>query len=110
MRAFSGLHRHNWQLRRLFFLSLSAPPPASTFLEWVPGDLNPADCFSRIDTDLGGSYAMAVASAWNRFQALLTFSDLPCPVWTLSFPKGRLGASRNLQSCHVGAGRGGVQE
>ena len=50
---------------------------------------------------------MAAASAWNRFQALLTFPDLPCPVWTLSFPKGRLGASRNLSSCPDGAGGGG---
>ena len=105
MRASSGLFRHNRQLRRLFYLSLRAPP--STFLEWVPGDLNPADCFSRIDSDFGGSYALAAASAWNRFQALLTFPDLPCPVWALSFPKGRLGAARNLLSCNVGAGGGG---
>ena len=44
----------------------------------------------------------------NRFQALLAFPDLPCPDWTLSFPKGRLGASRNLNSCPVGAGGGDV--
>ena len=106
MRASSALHRHNRHLRRLFYLSLRATP--STFLEWVPGDLNPADCFSRIDSDFGGSCAKAAALAWNRFQALLTFPDLPCPVWTLSFPKGRLGASRNLSSCPVGAGGRGV--
>ena len=106
MQASSGLHRHNRHLRRLFYLSLRAPP--STFLEWVPDDLNLAACFSRIDSDFGGSYAMAAASAWNRFQALLTFSYLLCPVWTLSFPKGRLGASRNLNSCPIGAGWGGV--
>ena len=83
MRASSGLHRHNRQLRRLFYLSFRAP--LSTFLEWVRGDLKPTDCFSRIDSDFGGSHAMVAASAWNRFQALLTFSGLPCPVWILSF-------------------------
>ena len=31
----------------------------------------------------------------------------PMVISILSFPKGRLGASRNLRSCHIGAGAGG---
>ena len=89
-----------------FFIS-PLEPPLPPFLEWVRGDLNPADFFSRIDSVFGGSYAKAAASPWNQCQTLLTFPDLDCPLWALSFPKRRVGAWRHLNSCLVGAGGGG---
>ena len=60
MRASSELSRHNHQVCRLFCLILRAPP--SVYMERVPGDLNPANCFSRIDGDCKADF-FAVASA-----------------------------------------------
>ena len=101
MRAKSGLYRHNRNLRRAFYLLQRAL--STIFLEWVPRDLNPADCFSRVDSDFAGNFLAAGAAAWDRFVALQAFPSLPCPVWLLNFPKGRGAAASQIASCPVGA-------
>ena len=101
MRAKSGLYRHNRNLRRAFYLLQRAP--SSVFLEGVPGDLNPADCFSRVDSDFAGHLPAAEAATWDRFKALQAFPSLPRPVWLLNFPEGRGAAASQIASCPVGA-------
>ena len=101
MRARSGLKRHNRNLRRAFYLLQRSA--STVFLEWVPGDLNPADCFSRIDGDFGGDFAAAGLAAWDRFRSLQAFPALPCPVWFADLPKGRTAMDRQLAQCPVGA-------
>ena len=101
MRARSGLKRHNRNLRRAFYLLQRSD--STVFLEWVPGDLNPADCFSRIDGDFGGDFAAAGLAAWDRFRSLQAFPALPCPVWVANLPKGRTAMDRQLAECPVGA-------
>ena len=39
----------------------------------------------------------------HRLQALQSYDGLPSPVWILGFPKGRLGAFRNLEYSPLGA-------
>ena len=101
MRAKSGLYRHNRNLRRAFYLLQRVP--STVFFEWMPGDLIPADCFSRIDSDFAGNFPAAGAAAWDRFMALQAFPSVPCPVWLLNFPKGRRAAASQIASCPVGA-------
>ena len=96
MRAKSGLFRHNRNLRRAFYLLQCAQ--SSFFLEWVPRDVNPADCFSRIDGDFSGCFDSTSAAAWDRFLALQAFPNLPCHVWIANFPKGRSAIDSNWSS------------
>ena len=85
MRARSGLKRHNRNLRRTFYLLQRSD--STVFLEWVPGNLNPADCFSRIDGGFGGDFAAVGSAAWDRFRSLQAFLALPCPAWVANLPK-----------------------
>ena len=48
-RARSGLKRQNRHLRRVFYVWRRLQ--TTVYLSWVPGDLNPADPMSRIDSD-----------------------------------------------------------
>ena len=101
MRARSGLKRHNRNLCRAFYLLQRSA--STVFLEWVPGDLNLADCFSRIDGDFGGDFAAAGLAASDRFRSLQAFPALPCPVWIADLPKGRTAMDIQLARCPVGA-------
>ena len=87
MRA--GLKRQNRHLHGLFHLLQRME--SFVYLEYVPGDLNPADCLSRIDFDWGGSIAIAWREAQVRYKALEAYLDEPSPVWVLVFPKGVVG-------------------
>ena len=100
-RARSGLKRQNRHLRRLFYVWRRLQ--SSVYLSWAPGDLNPADCFSRIDSDWRGDFSAAHQCALDRLTALQSYTGLPAPVWILGFPKGRSGAFRNLQDSVLGA-------
>ena len=62
LRARAGLKRLNRHLRRIFYLLERLE--YSIYLEYVPGDLNPADCLSRVDSDWGGSVQTACQEAW----------------------------------------------
>ena len=73
------------------------------YLEYVPGDLNPADCLSRVDSDWSGRVGTACQEPQVRYKALEAYLDVPSPVWVLGFPKGRRGAATNsLATEHTG--------
>ena len=76
---------------------------STVYLSWVPGDLNPADPMSRIDSDWNGDWSVAEQAACDRFRALQAYNNLPTPVWVLGFPKGRKGAFRNMSSSVIGS-------
>ena len=67
LRASAGLQRQNRHLRRLFYLLQRLE--GSLYLECVPGDLNPADSLSRIDSEWKGrmqdAFAGAADATWH---------------------------------------------
>ena len=73
------------------------------YLEFVPGDLNPADGLSRVDSEWKGQVREACAGASDRHVALQSFPGVPSPVWVLGFPKGRRGAAHNLDEVALGS-------
>ena len=73
------------------------------YLEYVPRDLNPADCLSRVDSDWSGRVETTCQEAQVRYKALEAYPDMPSPVWVLGFPKGRRGAATNLESSALGS-------
>ena len=75
----------------------------SVYLVFVPGDLNPADSLSRVDSDSKGQVHDACAGAADRHMALQSFPGVPSPVWVLGFPKGRRGAACNLDAVALGS-------
>ena len=84
LRASAGLRRQNRHPRRLFYLLQRLE--GSVYLEFVPGDLNPADSLSRVDSEWKGQVMEACAGAADRHVALQSFSGVPSPVWVLGFP------------------------
>ena len=100
-RAKASLRRQNRHLRRLFYVWRRLK--ATVYLSWAPGDLNPADCLSRVDSEWAGNISAAERGALDRFQALTAYDSLPTPVWILGFPKGRQGSFRNLSTGSLGA-------
>ena len=94
LRAKTSLSRHICCLCWTVYLLHRAP--ASVFLEWVSGDLKPADCFSRIDADFGGDFGVANKPAWDHFTALQAFPQLPYSVWVIGFCKGQTAAPGSL--------------
>ena len=103
LRAGAGLKRQNRHLRRLFYVLERLE--CSIYLEYVPGDLNPANCLSRVDSDWGGSVQTACQEAGVQFKALEAYPDVPSPVWILGFPKGRRGAAYNLERSALGSAK-----
>ena len=101
LRASAGLRRHNRHLRRLFYLLQRLE--GSVYLEFVPGDLNPADSLSRVDSEWKGQVQDACVGAADRHVALQSFPGVPSPVWVLGFPKGRRGAACNLDAVALGS-------
>ena len=73
--------------RRLFYLLQRME--GSVYLEFVPGDLNPADSLSRVDSEWKGQVKKACAGASDRHVALQSFPGVPSPVCVLGSPKGR---------------------
>ena len=73
------------------------------YLECVPGDLNPADSLSRIDSEWKGRMQDASAGAADRHVALQSFPGVPSPVWVLGFLEGRRGAACNLDAVALGS-------
>ena len=100
VRARVGLKRQNRHLHRLFYLLQRLE--SSVYLKDVPGDLNPADCLSKVDSDWSGGVATACQEAQVRYKALEAYPDVPSPVWVLGFPKGVRGAATNLESSALG--------
>ena len=76
---------------------------STVYLSWTPGDLNPADCLPRIDSEWAGSISAAERGALDRFQVLTAYDSLPTPVWIVGFRKGREGFFRNLSAGSLGA-------
>ena len=101
-RAKSGLHRQNRHILCLFYVWQRLR--STLYLSWVPGDLNPADCLSRIDSEWFGDITKAESSAMDRFHALGAYESTPSPIWILGFPKGPKGAFRNFKSAQFGGG------
>ena len=101
LRASAGLRRQNRHLRRLFYLIQRLE--GSVYLEFVPGDLNPVDSLSRIDSECKGWMQDACAGAADRHMALQSFPGVPSPVWVLGFPNGRRGAACNLDAVALGS-------
>ena len=91
LRASAGLRRQNRHLRRLFYLLQRLE--GSVYLEFVPGDLNPVDSLSWVDSEWKGQVKEARAGAANRPVALQSFLGVPSPIWVLGFPKGLGGGS-----------------
>ena len=52
LRASAGLRRQNRHLQRFFYLLQRLE--GSVYLEFVPGDVNPADSLSRVDSEWKG--------------------------------------------------------
>ena len=100
VRASAGLRRQNRQLRRLFYLLRRLE--GSVYLEFVPGDLNPADSLSRVDSEWKWQVKEACAGASDRHVALQSFPGVPSPFWVFGFPKGRQGAAHNLDEVALG--------
>ena len=73
------------------------------YLEFVPGDMNPADSLSRLDSECKGRMQDACARAADRHMALRSFPGVPSPAWVLGFPKGRRGAACNLDAVALGS-------
>ena len=101
MRVGAGHQRQNRHLRRFFYLLQRLEP--SVYLEFVPGDLNPTDCLSRVDSHWHGSVASAYQGAGVRYKALEAYPNLPCPAWVLAFPKGRRMAATDLGDTPMGS-------
>ena len=101
MRARAGLKCQNRHLRRLFYLLQRLE--SSLYLEYIPGDLDLADCLSKVDSEWGGSVATACQEAQVRKKPLEAYPDVPSPVWVLGFPNGHGGAATNLESCALGS-------
>ena len=97
LRAGAGLKRQNRHLHRLFYLLRRLE--SSVYLEYVPGDLNPADCLSRVESDWDGNVQTACHGAEVRYKALEAYPDIPSP----GFPKGRLGVASNLEHSALGS-------
>ena len=89
----AGLQRQNRHLRRLFHLLQRVE--SSLYLEYVPGDLNAADCLSRVDSDWSGRVETAYQEGQVQYKALEVCQDVPALVWVLGFPKGCRGAAAN---------------
>ena len=100
-RAKASLRRQNRHLRCLFYVWRRLQ--ATVYLPWAPGDLNPADCLSRDDSEWAGNISAAERGALDHFQALTAYDSLPTPVWILGIPKGRQGSFRNLSTGSLGA-------
>ena len=96
LRASAGLRRQNRQLRTLFYLMQRLE--GSVYLEFVLGDLNPADSPCRIDSECKGRMQDVCAGAADRHMALQSFPGVPSPVWVLGFPKVLRGAGCNLDA------------
>ena len=96
-----GLKRQNRHLWRLF--NLLQRLESSVYLAYVPGDLNLADCLSRVGSHWGGSVPTACQEAGVRFKALEAYLDVPSSVSILGFPKGRRGAASNLEHSALGS-------
>ena len=101
LRASAGLRRQNRHLPRFFYLLQRME--GSVYLEFVPGDLNPADSLSKVDSEWKGQVKEACAGAADRHVALQSFPGVPSPVWVLGFPKGRRGAAHNLDAVAPGS-------
>ena len=101
MRTGARLKRQNRYLRRLFYLLQRLE--ASVYLEFVPRDLNLADCLSGIDSDRDGSVVSVSLGARVCYKALEAYRDLSSPGWVLEFPKGRCGAAANLGDSPLGS-------
>ena len=101
LRASAGQRRQNMHLRRLFYLLQRLE--GSVYLEFVPGDLNPADSLSRVDSEWRGRVQDACTGAAERHVVLQSFPGVPSPVWLLGFPKGRRGAACNLDAVALGS-------
>ena len=101
LRASARLRRQNRHLQRLFYLLQRLE--GSVYREFVPGDLNPADSLSRVDSEWKGQVKEACAGASDRHMALQSFLGVPSPVWVLGFPKGRRGAAHNLDEVALGS-------
>ena len=74
------------------------------YLEYVPGDMNPADSLSRMDSECKGQMHDACAGAADRHLAFQSFPRVPSPVWVLGSPKRRRGAACNLDAVALGSG------
>ena len=101
LRTSGGLRRQNRHLRRLSYLIQRLE--GSVYLEYFPGDLNPADSVSRIDSECKGRMQDAYAGTADRHMALQSFPRVPSPVWDLGFPKGRRGVACNLDTAAMGS-------
>ena len=100
-RARAGLRQQNRHLRRLFYIYRRLK--STIYLAWAPGDLSPANTFSRVDFDWSGDFSAAGQTAADGLVALQRCNNLPAPVWNFGFPKGRAGAFRNLRTAELGA-------
>ena len=89
LRASAELRCQKRHLRRMFYLLQRLE--SSVYLECVPGDLNPAESLSRVDSEWKGQVKKECAGATDRHVALQSFPGVPSPVWVLGFPKGRRG-------------------
>ena len=101
LRVGAGLKRQNRHLRRLFYLLERLE--SFIYLEYVPGDLNPADSLSKVDFHWGGSGRTSCHVAGVPSKAVEASVDVPSPVWIVGFPKGRRGAASNLKSPALGS-------
>ena len=79
LRASAGLRRQNRHIRRLFYLLQRLD--GSVYLEFVPGDLNPADSLSRVDSEWKGMVKEACAGAMDRHTALRLVAGQSGGVW-----------------------------
>ena len=82
LRAGAGLQRQNCHprhLRRLFYLMQRLE--AIVCLEFVPEDLNLANCLSRVGSEWQGRVPLACEGAQVRRKALDSFEDVPSLVW-----------------------------
>ena len=102
-RARSGLKRQNRHLRRLFYVWRRLQ--SSVYLSWAPGDLNPADCFSRIDSDWKGDFKAAHQCALDRLTALQSYTGLSAgSSLDTGFPQGSVwGLSEFAEQCSGGS-------
>ena len=97
LRAGAGLKHKN----RLFYLLQRLV--STVYLEFARGDLNPADCLSTVDSEWKGVAPEAFEGAKVRHLALSAFPGVPSRVWDLGFPKGRQGATCNLEAMALGS-------
>ena len=99
-RAGAGLCRQNRHLGRFFYMWGGLQ--ATVYLDWIPGNLNPADCFSTKVLDWKGDFLCVSKSALDRMTTLDSYGGLPAHVWILGVPKDQRVPPRNRNDAPLG--------